>query len=255
MENLQYSILRYTPSLVSGETINLAAIFYYPDTDYREFYSITKWKRVEAFDSSLCIPLLKDMMLDIRDAVGSTLSSTSFILKDFCAQYQSQLYFDQCIEFSNMPWEMVSDQIEEIKKMYFQFEFEESERPRKQEQKDFLSRLLRASNVHYKRDISEKGLYDDPIRYDYTFNEYGVKFFDLNIAKIGGQTINQAKVWAWNCQNSGKHLKIIILYDLEDESRVDVKPVLQILNDSAYKLVNIHKGFSDISSIISSHVS
>ena len=250
METLQYSILRYTPSLVSGETINLAAIFYYPDEDYREFYSITKWKRVESFDSSLSIPLLKDLMLDIKDAVGTALSNSQFVLKDFCAQYQSQLYFDRPIEFPNISWEMLSNQIEEIKKMYFQFEFEASQRPKHQDQKNFLSRLLQAKQIQYKRDITETGKFNDTIIFDYVFGEYGVKFFDLNVKQIKGQTMNKAKTWAWNCKNPGSRSKIIILYDLEDESRADVNPILRILEDSAYKLYNIHSGFSEMNDIL-----
>ena len=67
MGELKYSILRYEPSIVSGEKINLGVAFHYFDQqeDYREFYFISKWSRVSAFDDTLNIPLTKAIMLDI----------------------------------------------------------------------------------------------------------------------------------------------------------------------------------------------
>ena len=78
MGDLIYSILRYEPSIVSGEKINLGAIFHYISTDYREFFSISKWARVSAFDDTLNISLMKDLMQDIRLEMGTALDNPQF---------------------------------------------------------------------------------------------------------------------------------------------------------------------------------
>lgn len=250
MEELQYSILRYAPSLVSGKKINLAAVFYYPDTDYRDFFSISNWSRIASFDDSLCIPILKDLMLDIRDEIGTTLTNPNFDLQKFCSNYHSELYFDTCTTLYDVSTEVVSSQIDEIKRMYFQFEFEQSKRPSRNEQKQFLRHIFKSKQIKYDRDARRIGAYDDSIVYDYIFDDYGVVFFNLNYSKIDNKIMNKVKAWAWNCQNSTDGLKIIILYDLADINRPDVKPALNILKVSAYQMFNIHDGFSDVSSLL-----
>lgn len=250
MGELFYSILRYEPSIVSGEIINLGAAFYYPDADYREFFSITKWNRVSAFDDTLNIPLMKDLMLDIRDAMGTHLDTPDFNLKKFCAKYNSELYFDECMAFTDIRLEEVSDHIEEIKKMYFQFEYDIANRPNNDAQKKFLRRLLVAKSIDYVRNSPQPGAYGDIITYDFTFGSYGVVFINLNNDKIDNKTMNKVRAWAWNAQNSSTGHRLIVLYDLEDESRNDVQPALSILRSTAHRIINIHNGFNDVSSML-----
>lgn len=250
MGDLFYSILRYEPSIVSGEIINLGAVFYYPDADYREFYSITKWNRVSAFDDTLNIPLMKDLMLDIRDAMGTHLDSPDFNFKKFCAKYNSELYFDECMVFTDVRMEEVSDHIEEIKKMYFQFEYDIANRPNNDAQKKFLRRLLVAKSIDYVRNSPQRGNYGDIITYDYTFGSYGVVFINLNNDKIDNKTMNKVRAWAWNAQNSSTGHRLIVLYDLEDEGRSEAQPALSILRSTAHRIINIHNGFNDVSSML-----
>ena len=251
MSELQYSILRYTPSLVSGEKINLAAVFYYPDTSFREFFSISNWKRVSSFDDSLCIPMLKDILLDMKDEVGTSLINPRFSMKQFCAQYTGELHFDNFESLKDVGALDIDAQIENIKHMYFQFEYEIDSRPKYEDQKRFLTRLLKSKQIDfqkrfltrllkskqidYTKNVSQLGKFNESIVYDYIFDRYGVKFFNLNINKIDNKTINVAKAWAWNCRNLSNDLNIIILYNLDDETRLDAKPVVDILKDSAYK--------------------
>lgn len=250
MGKLFYSILRYEPSIVSGEIINLGAAFYYPESGYREFYSITKWNRVSAFDDTLNIPLMKDLMLDIRDAMGTQLDNPDFNLKKFCAKYNSELYFDDCMVFADIHPEEVFNQIEDIKKMYFQFEYDIANRPNNDAQKKFLRRLLVAKSIEYIRDSSQTGAFGDIVKYDYTFGTYGVVFINLNNDKIDNKTMNKVRAWAWTAQNGSTGHRLIVLYDLEDESRAEVQPALSILRSTAHRIINIHNGFNDVSSML-----
>lgn len=252
MSELVYSILRYAPSLVSGEKINLACVFYYPETNYRDFFSITKWGRVAAFDDTISIPMLKILMADMQDEIGSVLTSPSFDLEKFCAQYQSELYFDKSVTLFDISPAQVSDEIEKIKKLYFQFEYEQSERPKPEDQKRFLGRILKAKGMNYQRNAQKTGSYNEPITYDYLIRDVAVVFFNLNLDKIDNKTLNRVKAWAWNCEHSNSKYKILILYDLEKKQREDAIPIINILRDSADGVINIHDGFSDVALLLES---
>lgn len=246
MGGLFYSILRYEPSIVSGEIINLGAAFYYPETDYREFYSITKWSRVFAFDDTLNIALMKDLMLDIRDAMGTQLDNPNFNLKKFCAKYNSEIYFDDCMALTDIDADEVSESIEEIKRMYFQFEYDIANRPNNDAQKKFLRRLLISKSIDYVRDSTQLGAYGDTIKYDFTFSTYGIVFINLNGKKIDNKTMNKVRAWAWTAEKTTTGHRLIVLYDLEDETRAEVQPALRILRATVHKAINIHNGFTDI---------
>ena len=250
MGELQYSIFRYAPSLVSGEKINLAAVFYY-ETGYREFFSVSKWNRVLAFDDTLNIPLLKALMKDIKDEVEASLHNPDFNLIHFCQQYDSEFHFDKCESIFIVSEAELSAQIEEIQRMYFQFEFDVKRRPMRKDQRRFLCKLLESKQIKYVKEPKKCGNYDAEIKYDYTFNDFGVVFFDFNGKKIDNKTMNKVKAWAWNAQNSKDNLKLLILYDLADERRTDVRPALEILRSVTNQAINIHDGFSDVLQLIS----
>ena len=236
--------------MVSGEKINLGAIFYYPSTDYREFFSISKWSRVSAFDDTLNIQLMKDLMHDIRAGIGTSLDNPEFDINKYCSQYNSELYFDSCTTLTDILETELSSQIEDIKKLYFQFDYDVSLRPNNDDQKKFLRRLLFSKQISYVRNSSQTGLYGDTITYDFSFGEYGVVFFNLNNEKIDNKTMNKVKAWAWNAQNNSTGLKLLILYDLANESRPEVKPALEIFKSVAHKTINIHEGFSEVSAVL-----
>ena len=250
MGELQYSIFRYAPSIVSGEKINIAALFYDVDSGYRELFVISKWGRVSAFDDTLNIPLVKALMRDIKEEIGTQIDTPDFNIKKFCAQYDSELYFDKCESLIGVKPEELEDEIENIKKMYFQFEYDPVKRPKYGEQKQFLRRLLVSKQIQYRQDSTTIGKFDAEIKYDYIFGNCGVVLFNFNTSKIDNKIMNRVKAWAWNAQNKEDNLKLIILYDLEDQRRTEVKPALEILSEVATKMINIHDGFSGVVELI-----
>ena len=255
MGELQYSIFRYAPSIVSGEKINLAAIFYYPETGYREFFSVSKWSRVSAFDDTLNISLLKALMFDIKDEIGTELDNPSFDLRKYCLQYDSEFYFDKCESLVDVLQNELDTQIEEVKRMYFQFEYESTDRPIHEDQKKFLRRLLVSKDIEYTKYPVRPANYGAEIKYDFIFDHFGVVFFDFNVAKIDHKIMNKVKAWVWNAMNETQKLDLLVLYNLENEHRPDVKPALEMLESVAYKMINIHGGFSDVSLLITKEVS
>lgn len=254
MGELQYAIMRYTPSLVSGESINLAALFYYLDTDYREFYIINNWNRVAAFDDTLSILMIKDILLDIQDAVGTSITNPEFDIKRFCAKYSNELHFDNAISLP-ADEKTLTKQIDEVKRMYFQFELEKDKRPKREEQKRFLGRILKAKEIEYTRDDHQRGRFNEPIVYDYSFSNYGVKFFNFDLDSIQSQTINKVKAWAWNCINNADGKKVIIFYNSSDDKRPDVDAALSILRESAFMVVSINEGFGNVINVLDKLIS
>lgn len=248
MNSLVYTILRYAPSLVSGETINLAAIFYCPSTYYREFYTIKNWSRVRSFDDSVSIPMLRDIILDIGDSLDTMLSGP-LDLKQFCAAYHNELHFSEAITLDDVDDKQLNEEIEKIKRLYFPMEYSRADRPRQREQKSFLSRILKAKNVSYKRDKDCIGTYNERIHYDYVFGHFGVKFFNLNKEKITTNTVNSVKAWAWNCYHNPK-IKTIIFFDSANEESPEIKSLINILKASTDLVFNVHNGFSDLDRVI-----
>ena len=255
MSELKYAIMRYSPSLVSGESINIAGLFFFPETKYREVYTVSNWQRVASFDESLDISALKDILSDMEEEVGTELTNPGFDIVKFCAQYCSELYFDTTITLTGVENKNLSKQIEEVQRMYFQFDFDKEKRPKREEQKQFLSRILKAKEIEYQKDDHQLGSYNETIIYDYTFFCYGVKFFNFDLETIGSQTLNKVKAWAWNCQNSTNGKKIIIIYSASDEKRPDVASALDILKTSAYKMISINDGFGSAIRVLDELVS
>lgn len=93
MRDLIYSVLKYKPSFFSEDQINLGVVIWYPDTGYRRFFYISEWDRVSAFDRTLNIQLVQDLMEAIKTEVEAP-SNSQFDIGKFCSKYNGELHFD-----------------------------------------------------------------------------------------------------------------------------------------------------------------
>ena len=89
---LKYSVLRYSPSPISGEQINLGILICDESTDYREFYSTEKYSRLIAFDDELDIDLIHMLLCGIREVV--TDMAKKFDMEEFIRFYINAFHFD-----------------------------------------------------------------------------------------------------------------------------------------------------------------
>ena len=71
---LQYSVLRYSPSIVSGESINLGVLV--ADGDYAEFFHTIRFSRVHEFGDTLNIDTVRVLLDAISDEVKGDLTVT-----------------------------------------------------------------------------------------------------------------------------------------------------------------------------------
>ena len=81
---MKYSVLRYSPTVISGEQINLGIIFDAPEDNYREFRCTKKFNRLTSFDDEIDINIVKALMKNIKEDVeGTVLSAGVFDIDDY----------------------------------------------------------------------------------------------------------------------------------------------------------------------------
>ena len=59
---LKYSVLRYSPSTIAGEKINLGIMFYDIPSGYREFKYSKKFSRLATFDDEIDLTMVKKLL-------------------------------------------------------------------------------------------------------------------------------------------------------------------------------------------------
>ena len=59
MSEIEYSVLSYSPSMITGERINVGLLFHKSDGDVCRFEYTKKWSRLIAFDDELDIDFFK----------------------------------------------------------------------------------------------------------------------------------------------------------------------------------------------------
>lgn len=121
---LRYSVLRYSPSLLSGEKINLGIVFSEESTGYHSFYYARNLSRIKSFDDEIDIPVLKDFLVGIEEEVAGDWFSTGFDIDSFIRFYINDYKFDstQAILYHDL-----EEMITTLKKTYFRFDFSKQE--------------------------------------------------------------------------------------------------------------------------------
>ena len=204
---LRYSVLRYSPSLLSGEKINLGIVFSEESTGYHSFYYARNLSRINSFDDEIDIPVLKDFLIGIEEEVAGDWFSTGFDIDSFIRFYINDYKFDstQAILYHDL-----EEMITTLKKTYFRFDFSKQERPDKKADQRRIVELINAAGLKPRQNRKVFGAYNENITFDIVTDDYYVKLFDFDDKDIR-RCINSAKSWAWNC-NHTKDKEIFIIY-------------------------------------------
>lgn len=126
---LKYSILRYSPSKIAGEQINLGIIFDAEADTYREFRYSKKFSRVSNFDDEVDIDVVKGLLKQIKqDVEGTLFSYGNFDIDDYVNYYINDFSFEKP---KQIIYEDLSEVLESLYKTYFRFEFDKADRPTK----------------------------------------------------------------------------------------------------------------------------
>ena len=229
MENiLKYSILRYSPSLISGEAINLGILYSNESNGFRLFRYPRKLERILKFDDTLKKEDLMNLLVGIEKEIGSNSSDQRFDIEAFTKYYINSFSFSkvQSIKYSDM-----DNAVDELYSIYFRFDLPKEIRPTKKQDYEFLSGLIKASGKPFKKNELVHGQFDDSIRYDFVMDDFCIKIFDFDEKDLK-KMINSAKIWAWNCNHENKKVFILFRYSNSDMSENSFKTIESIFDES-----------------------
>ena len=248
---LEYSVLRYTPILVAGEHVNIGVLF--SSDNFQEFHSIKKFSRIKSFDDELDINALKFLISSIKNDIQLSLynEDKKFNINDFTKYYMNEFHFSKPIKIA---FTDLAKTIDDITKLYLKYDYEKNNRLSELEQKQLIKKILESSHKSYKQNKKIKGNFGDQITYDIIFNNYGIKFFNFKNKSIN-HMMNDIKAWAWNCENTPKNLKTIIIYSQDfngnEEYNANVKTCIDILKKSSDNIFDFEAGLSLIEKFVS----
>lgn len=208
---LQYSVLRYSPSIVSGESINLGVLV--TSSDYTEFFYTKRFSRVHEFDDTLDIETVRILLSSIADEVKGDLTTTNtpFDITSFIRYYCKEYCFSPVI---SVPYDDLTKKVSDIRRIYLQFDYEKSQRPTNKEALDFLKTILVSQGQRVSSNKNATGGFHEPVRFDMTFGNYGIKFFRFGSTTELKRIMNDIKAWAWNCEHYAL-IKPIIVYSTD----------------------------------------
>ena len=242
-KTMKYSVLRYSPSRIAGEHINLGIIFFAPEDGYRDFRHIRKFARLQAFDDDLNIDNVKTLLHSIKeDVLGNIFNGNKFDIDEYVEFFINDFSFEKprCITYED-----IKEVVESLHKAYFRFEYEKRERPTAEDDKQMIARLVKDSGKLVGRQQIMSGLFDDKVTYDLITDDYMVKVFDFDNKDLS-RTVNTAKSWAWNAiKNDNKKVMFIYRYDGADKKNdTSFNTIINILNDSGAEVCDIDTGIS-----------
>ena len=234
---LKYSVLRYMPSQLSGEKINLGILFSEENTGYHSFYYTKNFQRIKNFDDELDKKTLRNFLEEIKEETESEWDKKRFNIDEFVKFYINNFYFEKT---ASIIYEDLESMVESLKKSYFRFDYAKDERPSKTEDQRILAKLIQSSGTSLYKNKTVKGRFEEDIQYDLMTQHYYIKLFDFD-GKNLKRCINTAKTWAWNCNHETKK-KVYIVYrysDKKPENRKEFQIIKNIFDESGARFCSI----------------
>lgn len=246
MSTVCFSVLSYYPSFITNENINIGILFYIQDNGQASFYPIKKWDRVRVFDDELDIDFMKDYLKGIAEEVENHLFNyqSDFNMEGFVKFYVNEYKFSsiQSIQTDD-PEGFIAD----TQKVYLKFDFEKQERLNKNQERQYINKLLKSSNIKYTKK-KVLGGFNENIQYDYIIGEYAVKLFTFE-GKNLSYLISSAKLWSYNAAEMRGKYKTIFIYDKEMNDVAYYDSIKEILSQNAYKVLPFQEGIDYLLSL------
>ena len=237
---LKYSVLRYSPSTVAGEKINLGIIFYDMESGYREFKYSKKFSRLSSFDDEVNLAMVKKLLQSIADDVeGNLFTYDKFDIEQYTKYFVSDFSFERP---KTIKYENLEDMINRLHKTYFRFEYDKKERPTKEDDKAIIEKLISADGKLVKKDEYIIGSCNEKIKYDLVTDDICIKIFDYDDKNLN-KLVNSAKTWAWNASHEEEKEVFIIYRYNEEVSRYheEFKIIMDIFGKSNVKVYDIEE--------------
>lgn len=250
MKKIKYSVLRYFPSKISGESINLGLLCAAEEDAYRRFIHHGNWRRLRSFDDEINLDFIKLLFRQIEEDLEDSLCSyeNKFSIEKYIKNYTGDFAFDSV---QILPYEDLSDIVHQLEGIYLKFDIEKEKRLTKNEEKKFIENIMDTSGLSFMKRVRVAGEMDDPVVYDYLIDEYGIKILNLDNKDIN-RMFSTVKAWAWNCDHAQGIKPIIIFnYNGDETSKqyAQVQTILRILESTSAQIYNLDEGVSFLQSI------
>ena len=229
MNNIQFSVLSYYPSIINDENINVGLLFYNADTKQRMFYTTENLKRLQSFDDELDVKFMMTYLCGIKEEWEASLfgMGNECSVESFIYNYGNELRFGK---IQNAIVDNPDSFFEETKKMYFRFDYDLSSRPSEESIRKYIKTLLKANSIKY----SSKripGRFEEEINYDFVVGSYGFKSFVIDENSDVQRQYMIYKGWSYTAQLNEelRGLKTIFVIDSErtDENFIRAKTMLE----------------------------
>lgn len=243
MKRIDFSVLRYYPSFITGECINLGILIYCAEDNFIRFEHINHkhYGRLRSFDDELDINIVTQMLNiiseDIKNYSLPLITKESFNLKEYIKYFTNEFRFSPT---SSVDYESTDMAVEELKKICLRLYYPKSERPDKEIECGFIERIIKTNHYEYTKNRKAKDDFGFDINYDFMIdNKTGIKYFKFKSDNIN-RIVNHLKSWAWNCEHSSIENSIIV-YSCDNSSKQDpvLEKALKILKSETQYVVNI----------------
>ena len=244
MINVDYSVLCHYPSIVSKDCLTLGIVFHDRSNNIGDFKSIKKWDRAKAFNDSLDIEMIKLQLECIKDEIKDFTKEENFDLDKYTKFYVNELKFT---EVNNV---FINESFEEFMELcvrqYMPLDLDKDKRPNKEEQAQFIKKLMKISNIEYTQGTI-KGEFDENINFDFIIGDYAFKIFRFE-GREENRVINNVKTWAYNCIELKGFYKVISIIDL-DTLEENYKSIYKILTKESDKIIHFNELISFVKTI------
>lgn len=246
---LKYSVLRYSPSKVAGEKINLGIIFYDMESGYKVFKYSRKFSRLSTFDDEIDVQMVKKLLQSIADDVsGNLFTYNKFDIDQYTKYFVSDFSFEKpkAIQYDDL-----EEMIQRLHKTYFRFEYDKAERPSKEDDKAIIAKLISAEGKKVRKDECVYGSCNEKIIYDLVTDDYCIKIFDFD-GKNLNKLVNSAKTWAWNAMQDNEE-KVIIIYRYNEEISKyndEFKIIMNIFEKAKTRVYDIEEGMRILQGVV-----
>ena len=231
MNNIQFSVLSYYPSIISEENIVVGILFYIEETGQRSFYSTQNLRRLSSFDDELDMDFIKSYLSGIKEDWEESLFGTGrdVSVSDFIYNFGNELRFNGVMQakVSN-----VEDFINETKMMYLRYDYNKNERPSDDKIKHYMRKLLRQNSIKFST-LSVSGGFEENVNYDFVTNGYGFKSFVIEEGQDVRRNFLIYKGWSYTAlKNKDKKLETVFVVD-SDRMDDNYQIVCSILRENA----------------------
>lgn len=231
-----FSVLRYTPSRISGEYINLGVLYSDIEGKRVKFSYTKKKRRLEEFDDQLDFKQVNNLLVSIQKEVIEQQGTNEFSIEKFTKYYINSYCFSNV---QQIVYDSFDEKVNQLDRTFLRFDYEKSERSTQYDDERLLKDMLTARQIPFSKSKIVTGSFNDKITYDFVTEDFYIKYFDFDGKQLN-KVVNSIKTWAWNSMHSDKKIYIIFRYsDEKIRSEESFNTIIQILKEANVKTYNI----------------